>query len=375
MSPDNHPARVVFLIRDLGVGGAEAQLVQLATGLEEMGFGVTVMAMYPGGPFEAELKKRNGFDYVMLGKRGRSDVVGFGANLWREIRRRKPDIVHGYMPFGNQLALLAGRAARAKVVWGIRSSFLDFRHYDPRDRLLFGTGRILSRLPDLMIVNSWAGREHHEKAGYHSSKMIVIPNGIDSERFRPDPIAKRRMRTEWGIPEDAPLIGIVGRLEPMKGHQTFLAAAGIVAGRSNAHFVCIGDGVPAYRRELEAKALATGHGDRVHWLGVCNDMPSAYPALDILVSASVGEGFSNVVGEAMAAGVRCVVTDVGDSARIVGRAGIVVPPADPGAMARAILDIIGGNCGSLGDPRAQVSKNFSRERMIAATASALRNLL
>ena len=375
MSSDNRSARVVFLIRSLGIGGAEAQLVHLATGLEERGFAVTVMAMYPGGPLETELQTRNGFDYLMLGKRGRSDVFGFGANLLKEVRRRRPAIVHGYMPFGNQLALVAGRMARAKVVWGIRSSFVDFRHYDLSDRLLFGTGRILSRLPDLMIINSWAGREHHERAGYQPSKMVVIPNGIDSARFGPDPVAKRRARMQWGIPEDAPLVGIVGRLEPMKGHTTFLEAAGIVASRSDAHFVCIGDGAPAYRREMEAKAIAEGCRDRIHWLGVCNDMPSAYAALDILVSASVGEGFSNVIGEAMASGVRCVVTDVGDSARIVGTAGIVVPPADPSAMARALLDLIEGNCESLSDPREHVSRNFSRERMIAATASALRSLV
>lgn len=373
MSPDSLSPRIVFLIRSLGVGGAEAQLVHVATGLEEMGFGVTVMAMYRGGPLETELQSRKRFDYVMLGKRGKSDVVGFGTRLLKEVKRRRPAIVHGYMPFGNQLALAAGRTVRAKVVWGIRSSFVDFRHYDASDRFLFATGRILSRFPDLMIINSWAGRDYHEKAGYHASKMIVIPNGIDIARFRPDPVAKLRIRKEWGIPADAPVVGIVGRLEPMKDHVTFLAAAGIVAARSNAHFVCIGDGAPAYRREMEA--IAAGWSDRVHWLGVRGDMPAAYSALDVLVSASVGEGFSNVIGEAMASGVRCVVTDVGDSARIVGAAGIVVPPADPSEMARAILDLIDGNRRSLGDPREQVLKNFSRERMVAATASALRSLV
>lgn len=375
MTSDSRSERVVFLIRSLGVGGAEAQLVHVATGMEELGFAVTVMAMYPGGPLEAELQTRSGFDYVMLGKGGRSDVIGFGSRLLSEIRRRKPAIVHGYMPFANQLALVAGRSARAKVVWGIRSSFVDFRHYDVHDRVLFATGRILSRLPDLMIINSWAGRDYHEKAGYHSSKMITIPNGIDSARFRPDPDARQRLRLEWGVPENAPLVGIVGRVEPMKDHSTFLEAAGIVAAGSNAHFVCIGDGSSAYQREMETRTLAAGFGDRVHWLGVRNDMPSAYSALDVLVSASVGEGFSNVIGEAMASGVRCVVTDVGDSARIVGAAGIVVPPSDPTAMAHALLDLINGNYKSLSDPREQVSRNFSRERMVAATASALRSLL
>lgn len=375
MNPNNRPDRIVFLIRSLGVGGAETQLVHLAIGLEELGFPVSVIAMYPGGPLESELRARKGFDYVMLGKGGKSDVARFGANLWREIRRRRPAIVHGYMPFGNQLALAVGRAAAAKVVWGIRSSFIDFRHYDASDRFLFATGRLLSRLPELIIVNSWAGREYHKNAGYHASKMIVIPNGIDSARFRPQPEAKSRLRREWGVPDGAPLVGIVGRVEYMKGHSTFLDAAQLVASHTDAHFVCIGNGSPPYKSDMEARSLAAGLGDRVHWVGVRDDMPSAYSALDVLVSASVGEGFSNVIGEAMASGVRCVVTDVGDSARIVEGAGLVVPPSDPPAMARAILDLVDADCKSLSDPRQQISKTFSRERMVDATASALRGLL
>ena len=333
------------------------------------------MAMYPGGPLETELQRRKRFDYVMLDKRGKSDVIGFGGKLLREVRRRTPAIVHGYMPFGNQLALAAGRAAGAKVVWGIRASFVDFRHYGASDRFLFATGRILSRLPDLVIFNSQAGLEYHRNAGYHAPKMIVIPNGIDSDRFRPDAAARRRIRSEWGIPNDVSVVGIVGRVEPMKDYGTFLDAAGIVASENTAHFVCIGDGVGEYRREMEKKAQAAGIDDRVHWVGVRSDMPAAYSALDVLVSASIGEGFSNVIGEAMACGVKCVVTDVGDSARIVGTAGIVVPPSNPARMARAVLDIVGGTGDRLTDPREYVSKNFSRQRLVDATASALEGLL
>jgi glycosyltransferase involved in cell wall biosynthesis len=311
----------------------------------------------------------------MLGKGGPRDVLGFGGKLWRETRRRKPAIVHGYMPVANELALIAGRGARSKVVWGIRSSYVAFQPYGAFSKPLFWSGRILSRLPDLMIVNSFAGREHHRKAGYDASKMVVIPNGIDSARFRPDVVARMRVRMEWDIPDGAPLIGIVGRVEPMKGYATFLKAAGFVGQRSHAHFVCIGGGTAAYRREMEAVALAEGCGRRVHWLGACNDMPSAYAALDVLVSASLGEGFSNVIGEAMASGVRCVVTDVGDSARIVGDTGIVVPAGDANKMARAILDILDGDCQPLGNPRDQVSENFSRERMVTTTAAALESLV
>lgn len=375
MSVGSESPRVVFLIQSLGVGGAEAQLVHLATGLEDHGFRVSVIAMRAGGPLEMQLQKRDGFDYAMLGKRGRADVVGFGAKLVREIRRRRPAILHGFMPVANQLASVVGPLTGAKVVWGIRAAFVDFRHYDAASRILFQTGRMLSSQPDLIIANSTAGRDYHRSQGYNASRMIVIPNGIDHERFAPRPEVKQRMREEWGIPAGVPVVGIVGRLEAMKGHATFLRAAGIVASTSPAHFVCIGGGPPAFRGELEAIAKEAGCADRVHWPGVCADMPAAYAALDVLVSASLGEGFSNVVGEAMACDVRCVVTDAGDSAAIVGDTGIVVPIGDSEVMAAGISRLLAARSAGRGSPRERIITHFSRERMVATTAAALRGVL
>jgi len=374
MSDGTEAPRVVFLIQSLGVGGAEAQLVHLATGLEDHGFRVSVIAMRSGGPLEKELQNRRGFDYVVLGKRGRADVLGFGSRLFREVSRRKPAIVHGFMPVANHLASIVGPLTRARVVWGIRAAFVDFRHYDAVSRILFGTGRMLSNQPDLIIANSTAGRDYHRSKGYNASRMVVIPNGIDFERFRPRPEVRERVRKEWGIPAGAPVIAIVGRLETMKDHRTFLRAAGTVARQSEAHFVCIGDGPAAYRNELQAIAVDAGCADRVHWPGVSSDMRSAYAGMDVLVSASLGEGFSNVVGEAMASDVRCVVTDAGDSANIVGDTGIVVPIGDSDAMAAGILHLLGRGAPTA-SPRERVITHFSRERMVTATAAALRRLL
>jgi glycosyltransferase involved in cell wall biosynthesis len=374
VSRSNSTDRIVFLIRSLHAGGAERQLVHLAAGLNKIGFDVTVIAMYSGGGLEPDLRASQAVEYITLEKKGRTDILGFGARLIREVMRRKPDIVHGFMPFANELALVAGRVSRAKVVWGIRSSFVDFQHYDAPTRLLFSSGRLLSGLPDLIIANSWAGRDYHVKAGYHAENTIVIPNGIDSDQFHPDPVARLRLRARWGLPGDAPVVGIVGRIEPMKGYAVFLQAAALVSARNPARFVCIGDGDPRYRREMEAQAEAAGCSDRVHWLGMCNDMPSAYAAMDVLVSASLGEGFSNVIGEAMASGVRCVVTDVGDSARIVGATGIVVPPGSADSMAKGILDVLGGVRNGSDNPRDQITKHFSLERMVNLTATTLRSL-
>ena len=152
--------------------------------------------------------------------------------------------------------------------------------------------------------------------------MAVIPNGIDTSRFREMPGSGARLRALWGVRDDQILIGLVGRLDYMKDHPTFLrAAAKLTHHNDSVRFVCVGGGPISYAAQLKDLSSELGLHDRIVWAGDQDDMPSVYSALDLLVSSSSGEGFSNVIGEAMACGVPCVVTDVGDSALIVGETG------------------------------------------------------
>jgi glycosyltransferase involved in cell wall biosynthesis len=164
--------------------------------------------------------------------------------------------------------------------------------------------------------------------------MRVIPNGFDLARFRPDPGARVRIRTELGIPSDAPVVGLVARFDPNKGHATFAAAARRLAGgRPGTRFVLVGAGIDATNPVVAEIPGA-------HLLGVRTDVAAVVAALDVAVSASSSEGFSNTLGEAMAAGVPCVATDVGDSATIVGDTGALVPPDDPAALAAGIESLL-----------------------------------
>ena len=204
--------------------------------------------------------------------------------------------------------------------------------------------------------------------------MIVIPNGIDAVRWRPDPAAGAAARRGWGIPVQVPLVGLVGRLDLMKDHVTFLAAvrACTVPGL---HAVCIGDGEEASTQALRARIAGLGIGDRVHLVGGTDDMRDAYNALDVLVSASRGEGFSNVIGEAMACGVPCVVTDVGDSARIVGTLGEVVAPEDHEAMALAVERLFARRHAALATAcRERITMEFGVERLVQRTRTRLEAL-
>jgi glycosyltransferase involved in cell wall biosynthesis len=266
----------------------------------------------------------------------------------------------------------------AKVVWGLRASNVDFANYDRLAEWSFRFGASFSRFPDLIIVNSWAGKQHHIAHGYCGDRMMVIPNGIDTEHYRPDREAGRHVRAEWGVAEDELLVGLVGRLDPMKDHTTFLRATALVTEeRSDVRFVCAGDGPEQYRRELLALGESLGLGARLIWAGARSDMPAVYNAFDMAVSSSYGEGFPNAVGEAMACGVPCVVTDVGDSARIVGETGIVVPARSPEALAIGILRLLTSpeRCERGEAARLRIREMFSRERLLEATQAALSSMV
>lgn len=225
----------------------------------------------------------------------------------------------------------------------------------------------------LTISNSEAGHVLAAR-NYRCQKHIVVFNGIDVDRFRPDPQGRARVRAEWNIPANQMLIGLVGRLAPEKDHPTFLhAAARLAAGCRDVRFVLVGDGSRPYRERLLQLSGELGLEDSLVWAGTRSDMPAVYSALDVLCLASFTyEGFPNVVAEAMACGVPCVVTNVGDSALIVGELGIVVPRADPQALAAGLGKMLEGlDAIQPHRLRQRIVSRFSVETMVVATERAL----
>ena len=316
---------MTFLVRSLEYGGAERQLVVLARALSERGHLVSVVTFYSGGPLEAELR-RAGTHVRSLEKTGRWDLTSLAVRLRRVIREERPDVLHGYLGTPNIAAtMISPFFPGLRIVWGERASNMDLSHYDWLSRLSSVACCALSRFPDLLIVNSRAGREHAIRRGYPAQKMVVVPNGIDTERFRPDPIARRRLRHEWNVSDAEQLVGLVSRLDPVKDHRTFLLAASVVAKmRADVRFVCVGDGDPEYRRAMHELVEALGLAGRVTWIAAQSDVTAVYNALDISCSSSASEGFPNAVGEAMACGVPCVATDVGDCAWLVGQPRLMI---------------------------------------------------
>ena len=372
--------RIVFLIRSLDLGGAQRQLIELASALHRSNWHVQVLVFYGGGELEADLLKR-GVRVQSLAKSGRWDIVGFSYRLLRSLRRERPDILHGYLGTENLLSTaMRPFIPKMRVVWGVRASNMDLNEYGWLTRVLFRMECWFSRFADLVICNSTAGMEFSAAHGYPRNRMIVIPNGIDSERFKPDPVARSEMRRQWAIGNDELLIGVVGRLHPMKDHATFLRGAVAVGkDRPDLRFVVVGDGPEPYRGRLKRLASDLGLDERLIWAGPRIDMANVYNALDLAVlSSQWGEGFPNVVAEAMATGVPCVVTDVGDAPDVVGETGWVCPSHDPAQLALAMKSAIASRraLAAYGQQACQrVRTEFSVERLTATTAQKLAELL
>lgn len=368
--------RIILLIPSLDIGGAEIQLVNLARGLYKNRNDVTVATFYDSGKLFDDLKC-SGIPTVSLRKSGRWDIFGF---LWRYIKtvyKIKPDVIYGFLGTPNILvAFLNPFFPGIKIVWGIRYSEIELHHYDLLSRLSYRVEKWLSSLPDLIIVNSDAGLEYAQKRGFPPDKMRVVLNGIDTDSFFISPKEGKILRREWGINDDQRLIGMVGRFDPIKDHKAFFSAASIAAKKyDDARFVLIGDGPTDYIDSLRVSAEELGLGKKIIWAGYRRDMNAVYNALDIIVSSSLSEGFSNVIGEAMACGVYPVVTNVGDSALILGDHGRVVEANDPKGLAEglssALLNdrMIPGN-----EIRERIVKNFNIDLMVKRTENLLKDL-
>jgi glycosyltransferase involved in cell wall biosynthesis len=323
--------KVLFLVRDLAVGGSQRQLAVLAAGLARHGHDVAVAVLYTGGALEGLLGD-GGVRLLSVGKASRWHVMAPLVRLRRLFLSERPDLIYAFLPMQTTLAaLLLPARLETKLVFGLRAGGMQLRHYDALNALTYRSEAWLSRRADLIIANARAVRVDAIARGLPADRIVVVPNGIDTDLMRPDKEAGRALRRTWGISDEAFVIGCVARLDPMKDHANFLTASAQLAREdSGVHFVCVGHGPAAYRSELMRQGASLGLEDRVLWADEVGDMKAVYNAFDIAtLTSAFGEGFPNVVGEAMACGIPVAATDVGDVRAIVGGSGEVVPPGSP----------------------------------------------
>lgn len=337
--------RVLHIITGLGIGGAEFMLSRLLAGLDPKQVASHVIALKEGGPVASQISARN-IPVEIMGLDTFMPRTLMPLRLARRIKRISPDLIQTWMYHSDLIGGVAARLARPfgpgiPVAWGVRQSVVNPALLKPATWRVIRTAAIASHfLPQSIVVNAQASFASHAALGYATGKFVLIPNGFDSMRFQPDGRARSHLRQRLGIAPETILVGLAGRLDPHKDYPGFLTAArAISAQRSDIAFVAAGEGVEPKNPRMARLLAEHAPLPHLHLLGRCNDMPGFWSAMDIAVSASVGEGFANAIGEAMSCAVPCVVTDVGDSANIVSGCGLVVPPAQPMALMKAILSL------------------------------------
>ena len=331
----SYKARIALITRSLDLGGSERQLIELAKHLNTESFESKVFCLYSGGKLSDELLKNN-IKYFSAHKRGRWDIIFPLFRLYSDLIRFNPIIVHSFLTIPNLLMVMM-KCLRPSInlVWGIRSSFMDLSKYDFVAQLSSILERGLGNIPDAIIANSEASRGEYGFSKRNSNRIIVVPNAIDTQRFSPDPVARKEVREELQIGHSQVVIGMVARIDPMKDHLNFFEAVRISnINDANFKFLCIGGGEFEYVRFLQKTCDGMGLSN-IQWLGERMDVERIYNALDIHSLTSLGEGFPNTVAESMASGVPNVATDVGDIAHIIGNTGALIPVGDPEGLARA----------------------------------------
>jgi glycosyltransferase involved in cell wall biosynthesis len=370
---------IVHLISSLEHGGAQMMLWKLLSQMDRQRFRNIVVCAFDEGPL-AEPIRAIGIPVMNLGVWRGPRAPGTARRLarlmtspvaairlMRVLRQVDPNVVVTWGYFVDLLGLLGATVTRVPVIWTAFSSFNPFL-----GQLFLAINKLsirLSRFPAAVVTDSEAARTWHYQLGYRPKEWQVIPMGFDIDQFRPDESARLALRQELGLPSDAIVVGLVGRFNLVKGHETFLTAAGLLGRRRpDLYFALIGPGVTSENPLVREWVDASGVSDRVFLLGERPDIPSVTAALDVATCSSYGESFPNVVGEAMACGVPCVVTDVGDAASMVGDTGLVVPSRDVQGLATAwqeLIDLGAAGRQALGArARRRVEENYSLHSIV-----------
>lgn len=363
------PLRVCHVISGLRTGGAELMLSRLIDATEGSTLESSVVSLSEESSIGQALARR-GVAVTSLGLAPRRPYRAIA--LPTVVRSTEPDIIQGWMYHGNVAATIASTAhPRVPLVWNVRGTLYDLARERPLTRLMVRLGRLLSRRPARIIYDSRVSRSQHERFGFSSAGGVHIPNGFDVLRFRPDGLAKARLRERLGLRPEARFVGQLARFHPQKNHAGLIAAfAAVRRAMPNVHLVLAGCGTDNANAELALLADREGVAGSVHGLGEERNVPGLLAALDVLcISSTHGEGTPNVLGEAMACGVVCVATDVGDAGVLLDETGYLVRPGDVPALAAACLRAL-----SLDSPaatelgaraRLRISDHFSMTRVAA----------
>ena len=345
--------KIVFITPGVETGGAEKQLALLAKGLSQNGFAPLIIALSLSERSQ-RLSDFDGLQVVEINCRKLSQLASAMWKIRRTVKDHKPDVIQGWMYAGNIMASIIGVGIEAQVYHSLRASNMDAKRYGRMIKL----NAFLSGYADGVVANSQVGAKHHISRGFSSAKMVIIPNGIDTEKFFPDKKSGVSIRQELRVADDTPLVLYAARVDPMKGHQAVISVAKLCPG---IQFIFVGKGTEL----LDVPKNVLG-------LGIRHDMPEIYNACDWVLNISkFGEGFPNVIGEAMACGTPVCANDVGDSWRIISDQGHRLGTVSPEGIAKELRTLVKRHSPLTKQKciARYISKHFSIAKMVSSYSS------
>lgn len=373
--------KIIHIINNFSYGGAEMMLYKLLLKTNLKYWQPYLICLNEEGGLRSKFEQLNIPIEVLGLPRGKVNLQGFNK-LINILIKIKPDIVQGWMYHSN-LASTVGiliTSPNTPLVWNIPQSLSNLKNEKKSTAKIIRLLSFLSWFPQKIIYNSQTSAKQHEKIGYQQSKSLPFPDGFLVDIFKPSTSAYQQLRQELKLPSSTIIIGRIARYHPMKDYVNLLeAGAKLLTKNNQVHFVLVGPNIDYNNEELMPKITELGINNNVHLLGIRDDTPELNAGFDVACTTSAwGEGFPNVVGEAMACGVPCVVTDVGDSAWLVGDTGLVVPPSNSDALAEAWQKLINNpqlrqDLGT--KARQRIVDNFALEKIVSNYENLYKNIL
>jgi len=330
--------RIVHLITSLSMGGAQMMLYKLLSAIDRKQFAPVVISLTGNGVLHDRISSLGIPVYSVGMQPGLLTATTIGQ-LTRTVKDVRPDLIQGWQYHGNLAAQFVQILfkPRVPVLWNIRHSIINLSNEKRMTAIMVKLGAWFSHKPKCIIYVAQTSAAQHRALGYRNEREVILPNGFDMQTFMPSELARRQLRAKLGLSPCSIIIGKIARFHPMKDHATFLrAAAHLLQIHPEVHFLLVGQKMERTNCQLRRFLNELQLNAKIHLLGECGNIEQIIPALDIVTSTSAyGEGFPNIIGEAMACGVPCTATDVGDSALIIGTLGQIIPPKQPQAIAEA----------------------------------------
>lgn len=337
-------------------------LLRLAAQLRGSGVHNHVVSLSKPEPL-ADLFRAHGLPVVALGMRHSiSDMLALNR-LRGFLREVRPDVLQGWMYHANAVLSTVRPllAVPVPLVWNIRRGMDDYRERKFSTRMFIHANRMLSSKPERIIYCTQEAREQHEAFGFDPRRGLVLGNGFNTDEFAPNDSTRALTRKRLGVSDDEILIGNVGRNDSCKGRGfLFDAFAELVERVPHARLLVAGRGLSESNEDVRRALVTRRIAARVILVGECSPISDLYPAMDILCSSSVNEGFPNVIAEGMSAGLACVATDIGNSRELLAGSGIIVPARSASGLAQGLAQL----CAETSEARCKRGRR-ARERIIA----------